>query len=110
MAFCALVCGWLLPFYEVHPLGADDAACLGAPAWHESAPLKLEARSEGDGQPAHCDVCHLMRAMRGAVAADGARLVAPHEATSGPSLTDSFALPAVQAAPSSRGPPATSSI
>ena len=108
VALFAFLCGWLLPFYEAHPLGlADDAACLTAPAGGESTPARVGAAVAGEGQPSHCYVCHLMRAMSGAIASDVARLVAPFEPSSGLSLADSSAFAAFQAAPSSRGPPAS---
>jgi hypothetical protein len=111
VALFAFLCGWMLPFYEAHPLGlADDSACLIAPGPGESTPTKLEAAVAGEGLPSHCYVCHLMRAMSGAVASDVARLVVPFEPSSRPSLADRSAPAAVQAAPSSRGPPASLSI
>lgn len=111
MALFAFLCGWMLPLYEAHPLGlADDSACLTAPGRGESTPTKLEAAVAGEGQPSHCYVCHLMRAMSGAVASDEARLVVPLDLTSGQALSDSSAFTAVQAAPSSRGPPVFFSI
>ena len=111
LALFAFLCGWMLPLYEAHPLGlADDAACLIAPQQGESTATKVEAAVAGDGQPSHCYVCHLMRAMSGAVASKVARLVAPFEPSTGTFLTDSSPFAAVQAAPSSRGPPASLSI
>lgn len=111
LALFAFLCGWMLPFYEAHPLGlADDAACLIAPGPGQAAPTKLETAVAGEGLPSHCFVCHLMRAMSGAVASDVARLVVPFEPSSGPSLADSSPFAAVQAAPSSRGPPASLQI
>ena len=111
LAFFAFLCGWMLPFYEAHPLGLDDdSACLIAPGWGESTTPKVEAAVPGEGQPAHCYVCHLMRAMSGAVASDAARLVVPLDLTSGPALANSSPFAAVQAAPSSRGPPGFLSI
>lgn len=108
VALFAFLCGWMLPFYEAHPLGlADDSACLTAPGPSESTPTKVGAGAAGEGQPSHCYVCHLMRAMSGAVASDVARLVVPFEPSSGLSLGDSSPFAAVQAAPSSRGPPAS---
>ncbi len=110
-ALCAFLCGWMLPFYRAHPMGlADDSACLVAPEWDAPTTPKVDARVRGDGQPAHCVVCHLIRALSGAVASDAARLLAPLEASSGPLLTDRLTLPVVQAAPSSRGPPGFLSI
>ena len=108
MALFAFLCGWMLPFYEAHPLGlADDSACLIATGSGESIPTEVGAAVPGEGQPTHCYVCHLMRAMSGAAPPDVARLIVPFEPWSGPSLADSSALAADQAAPASRGPPAS---
>ena len=110
LAFFAFLCGWMLPFYEAHPLGlADDAACVISPAGGEST-TQVEAAVAGEGQPSHCYVCHLMRAMSGAVASDMTRLVVPFEPSSGPALADCSPFAAVRAAPSSRGPPGQLSI
>jgi len=46
--------------------------------------------------------------MSGAVASDMTRLIVPLSPSSGPALPDSTAFAAVQAAPSSRGPPSLS--
>ncbi len=108
LAFFAFLCGWMLPFYEAHPLGlADDAACVIA-AERGASTAKVEAEVAGEGQPSHCYVCHLMRAMRGAVASDMTRLVVALEPSPGPALADSSPFAAVPAAPSSRGPPSLS--
>ena len=110
LAIFAFLCGWMLPFYEAHPLGlADDAACLISPERGEPT-AKVQAAVAGEGQPSHCYVCHLMRAMSGAVASNMTRLVVPFEPSSGPALADSSPFAAVQAAPSSRGPPSQLSI
>ncbi len=110
LALFAFLCGWMLPLYEAHPLGlADDAACLISPEGGEPA-AKVQAAVAGQGQPSHCYVCHLMRAMSGAVASDTTRLVVPFEPSQGPALADSSPFAAVQAAPSSRGPPSQLSI
>ena len=110
LALFAFLCGWMLPFYEAHPLGlADDAACVIAPERNES-PSKVEAAVAGASEPSHCYVCHLMRAMSGAVASDMARLVVPFEPSSGPALAGSAPFASFQAAPSSRGPPSQLSI
>ena len=108
LAFFAFLCGWLLPFYEAHPLAlADDAACLIG-AERGASSVKVEAVVAGEGQSSHCYVCHLMRAMSGAVASDTTRLIVPFEPSPGPGLADSSPFAAVQAAPSSRGPPSLS--
>jgi len=108
LAFFAFLCGWMLPFYEAHPLGlADDAACVIS-AERGDSPAKVEAAVAGKGQPSHCYVCHLMRAMSGAVASDMTRLVVPFEPSSGPALAGCSPFAAFQAAPSSRGPPSQS--
>ena len=110
LAFFAFLCGWMLPFYEAHPLGlADDAACVISPAGGDST-TKLEAAVAGEGAPSHCYVCHLMRAMSGAVASAMTRLVVPFEPSSGAALAGNSPLAAVEAAASSRGPPTRLSI
>jgi mono/diheme cytochrome c family protein len=110
LALGAFLCAWMLPFYEAHPLGFDDdAACLVV-SGDASAPLRLSAPGRDEGQPAHCVVCHLIRALGGAVASNGARLAAPAETASGLLLIGSLTLPAVHAAPSSRGPPVLPTI
>ena len=107
LALVAFLCGWMLPFYEAHPLGlADDAACVIAE--RGESPTRVAAAVAGEGLPSHCYVCHLMRAMSGAVASDMTRLVVPFAPSSGPALADCSPFAAVQAAPSSRGPPSLS--
>jgi len=111
LAFVAFLCGWMLPFYEAHPLGlADDSACLTTTAAGASTSAKVEPAVAGEGQPSHCYVCHLMRAMNGAVASDVARLVVPLDPASDLLLADNAMFAAVLAAPSSRGPPGFPSI
>ena len=103
VALVAFLCGWLLPFAEAHPLGQDDAACL---AFTQSAPSKVAAASGNQDQPAHCVICHLTRAMSGAVAVDVATLAVPIVATPEPVVSTDAAVTVTFAPPSSRGPPA----
>jgi len=105
IAIVAFLSGWMLPFAEAHPLGQDDAACLTGPIGPGSAVPAISAQSADQGQPAHCVICHLMRAMNGAVPADVTTLSAPFLAVAGLPLLDVSALIAVSAPPTSRGPP-----
>lgn len=107
-ALFAFLCGWMVPFLEAHPLGLqDDAACIALADRNDAAVPQLGAAQDGNGEPAHCVVCHLMRAMSGAVSSDVTTLAAPFvaSATRGPISTRPFS--AALTAPSSRGPPAT---
>lgn len=96
----------MLPFAEAHPLGQDDAACLTSPLGPGAAVPKVSGASADHGQPAHCVICHLMRAMNGAVPADVATVSAPVFATASQTLLDDSTLVVAFAPPSSRGPPA----
>lgn len=103
----AFLWGSLLPYSETHQLGQDDAACLTTVGEAGSSVLKISAGTTADqGQPAHCVICHLMRAMNGAVAADVASLTAPFLTLARYTLPDDSALIVVSAPPTSRGPPA----
>jgi len=106
IAIVTFLCGWMLPFAEAHPLGQDDTACLTSPIGPGSGVLKISGTSADHGQPAHCVICHLMRAMNGAVPADVAALSAPFLSLARHTLLDDSALIAASAPPSSRGPPA----
>jgi hypothetical protein len=92
----------MVPFAEAHPFGQDDAACL---AVNESGPSRVAAASADLDQPAHCVICHLMRAMSGAVPVDVATLAAPVVAIPQPVISTDPALTVAFAPPSSRGPP-----
>jgi hypothetical protein len=64
------LCGFLsstgLPVYESHGLGAaDDAACVTA-VGQKGGDTTVSA-IETDDQPAHCAVCHLLRAVNGSI-------------------------------------------
>ena len=93
----------MLPFAEAHPLGQDDAACL---ALTQSAPSKVAAASGDQDQSQHCVICHLMRAMSGAVPVDVATLAVAIVASPQPVVSTDAALTVTFAQPSSRGPPA----
>lgn len=96
----------MLPFSEAHPLGQDDALCFVVTGSDSSQTLKVAAATPDSPEPAHCVVCHLTRAMSGAVSTDTTTLATPFVAlTSHDSLNDS-ALTVTSAPPSSRGPPA----
>ena len=107
IALAAFLCGWLLPFSEAHPLGQDDAACLVITGADASQSLKVTAAAPDSPEPAHCIVCHLTRAMSGAVAADITTLSVPVVAVARHQLPNNSALFVTFAPPSSRGPPAT---
>ncbi|MEO8677600.1 MAG: hypothetical protein ABI665_01055 [Vicinamibacterales bacterium] len=107
-ALVAFLCGWTLPFLEAHPLGLqDDAACVVIAGWNGSAVPEVDATPADHGQPAHCLVCHLIRAMSGAVSSDVTTLAAPFVARANRGLTHDLIPSAALAAPSSRGPPDT---
>jgi hypothetical protein len=93
----------MLPFTEAHPFGQDDAACL---TLNQSAPSKVAAASGDQDQSPHCVICHLMRAMSGAVPVDVATLAVPIVAIPQPVVSTGAALTVPFAPPSSRGPPA----
>jgi len=102
----AFLWGSLLPYSETHQLGQDDAACLTSVSGFGSGVLKISGTSADQGQPAHCVICHLMRAMNGAVPADVAALSAPFLSLARHTLLDDSALIVASAPPTSRGPPA----
>ena len=93
----------MLPFAEAHPFGQDDAACL---AVNQSTPSSVAAPSADQDQPTHCVICHLMRAMNGAVPVNVATLAVPVVAVLQAALSTDAALSFASAPPSSRGPPA----
>ena len=98
----------MVPFLEAHPLGLqDDAACIALTDRDDTAGSQLDAAKDGNGEPAHCVVCHLMRAMSGAVSSDVTTLAAPFIASSARGPADDSTFTTALAAPSSRGPPAT---
>jgi len=103
LALFAFLCGWMLPFYEAHPLGLDDdAACVAVPG--ESRASTVGAR--GSGQTAeHCLVCHLQRGLSGASPSAVVALSTPLESSLRSWLDQRDPLSAAHAAPSSRGPP-----
>lgn len=103
IALAAFLCGWMLPFAEAHPFGQDDAACLVV---NESTSSKVTAASADQDQPAHCVICHLMRAMNGAVPVDVTTLAVPVVAIPQPVLSTDASPTVAFAPPSSRGPPA----
>ena len=105
-ALVAFLCGWTLPFLEAHPLGLDDAACEIIAGGTRLAASELDASPSDQGPPAHCVVCHLMRAMSGAVSSDVTTAAAPFVARANRGLTHDLIPSAALAAPSSRGPPA----
>jgi hypothetical protein len=107
IAIVAFLCGWMLPFAEAHPLGQDDTACFTGPiAPGPAVPQVIKKSATDQGQPTHCVICHLMRAMNGAVPSDVAALSAPFLTLARHALLDDSALIVASASPSSRGPPA----
>ena len=108
LAFFAFLCGWMLPFYEAHPLGlADDAACLVAAS--ENGASTVGAPGSGETSE-HCLVCHLQRGLSGASPSAVVALSTPFESSSCSWLYQGDPLSAACAAPSSRGPPRFFSI
>ncbi len=108
-ALVAFLCGWTLPFLDAHPLGLqDDAACVVIAVWGGSSAPAVNATPADQEQPAHCVVCHLMRAMSGAVSSEVTTLAVPFVAGANKGLTHDRVLAAALAAPSSRGPPVSS--
>ena len=77
-ALVAFLCGWMLPFFEAHPLGFDDdSACQTVIVSGQQAPDQVSAPASDDRTPAHCMLCHLMRALGGTVTVDVTRISAP---------------------------------
>jgi L-asparaginase/Glu-tRNA(Gln) amidotransferase subunit D len=109
IALFAFLCGWTLPFAEAHPLGQDDAACLviAGSGSGSTQSLKVAAATPDSPEPAHCPICHLTRAMSGAVSADVTTVAVPFVAAARPLSFNDSPLTVSFAPPSSRGPPAT---
>ena len=85
----------------------DDAACVVTAGWDQPSTKQVGAPPTDQGQPTHCVLCHLMRAMSGAISSDLAALAAPHVTPALLGLPHDLTLAAALAAPSSRGPPTT---
>jgi hypothetical protein len=101
----------MLPFFEAHPLGFDDdTACETVAIPAPSAPVQLTPVDNGDRAPTHCLLCHLMRAMNGAVHVDVARISAPIITAPALPAADLPARSVALSSCSSRGPPAALSI
>ena len=107
LALVAFLSGWMLPFFEAHPLGQDDAACVVSAGSADSSAQAISAPTADQAQPTHCVVCHLMRALGGAVSTDATTLAAPFAAAARHRLFSDSPLAVSFAPPSSRGPPAT---
>lgn len=104
LALFAFLCGWMLPLYEAHPLGAlDDAACR-LPA--SEAFASSVAAPEPQSNPEHCVVCHLQRGLSGASPSNATALSTPFEFSSCLRFDQRVPLSASSDAPSTRGPPA----
>jgi hypothetical protein len=102
LALFAFLCGAMLPFYEAHPLGTDDAACR-LPATEAFAPSVADPGSEPASD--HCVVCHLQRGLSGASPSNVAALGTPFASASCQRFDQPAPLSASDAAPSTRGPP-----
>lgn len=109
IALYAVLCGWVQPLFEAHPLGLDDdAACVISAGRGQPQATRLHALPNADeGQPAHCVVCHLMRAMSGAMSSDVAALAVPFVAMARYGLAGNPTPFPPSEAPASRGPPAS---
>jgi hypothetical protein len=106
LALVAFLCGWMLPFFEAHPLGLeDDTACETVAIPGPSTPDQLTPVDNGDRAPTHCLLCHLMRAMNGAVHVDVARISAPLVTAANLPAADLPARSVALSSYSSRGPP-----
>jgi hypothetical protein len=95
----------VLPLFESHGLGAaDDAACVTTVGQRGGATMSA---LESGVQPAHCAVCHLLRAVNGSIAPGIVSLTvpAPLSAISGRPVDPTLA--AQYAVRSSRAPPTT---
>jgi hypothetical protein len=105
-ALCVFLCGWVVPFFEAHPLGFDDDAACDIQISRDGFPQKVSPVDSSDRAPAHCVLCHLMRALNGSHIAGVAQVAAPaSDRVTIPAQPD----PLVSAFPStstSRGPPA----
>ncbi|MGH9384077.1 MAG: hypothetical protein ACRD2N_07325 [Vicinamibacterales bacterium] len=76
LALCAFLSSTGLPLYESHGIGAaDDAACLSAGS--QQASTAAMSALELDGQPTHCAVCHLLRAVNGTITPSVVSLAIP---------------------------------
>lgn len=86
----------------------DDAACVVTAGWTLAASTgQVDAPQANQADPTHCVVCHLTRAMSGALSSEIAALAAPHVTPARLGLAHDLVGAASLAAPSTRGPPAT---
>jgi hypothetical protein len=86
-----------------HTLGFDDPACE-RPLWsgHPVTALEKDTRNLGDG---HCGICHLQRAVRGALHSDVRTVHYDHRITVSKSARSSEVRFTAREVASSRAPP-----
>ena len=104
------LCGFLtstgLPLYESHGLGAtDDAACVTTVG--QTGDVQTVSALQASEQPAHCAVCHLLRAVRGSVTPNIVSLPIPAPQSANARLVADLIIATEHSVRTSRAPPLT---
>ena len=102
----AFLWGSVLPFSEAHALGQDDN-CVVVGTTPNGAATTVSSAPAERGEPTHCVICHLMRAMGGVVQPDAAIIAAPFVAVAHHARLSDAIPTATLSSISSRGPPST---
>ena len=93
-----------LPLYESHGLvGADDAACVTVPGSKGETPT-MSALVDSD-RPAHCAVCHMLRAVNGSITPAVVSFTVPAPQSVNSRLIVDLTIATEQSVRASRAPP-----
>ena len=101
----AFLWGSVVPFSEAHAFGQDDACVIVGASPNGDSTTKVDATSSERGEPTHCVICHLIRAMNGVVQPDATMIAAPFVSVPLNARLDDSIPTASYSSPSSRGPP-----